>query len=463
MGAVAVPKLNVILALMCLQYDDKPDALTQTNSLGSDQICDSPAMHARMGQFMMYANIISSIGCAFSSPRMGALSDRYGRKPLLAFSALGLLFGDVISMIAGLYPHKIPVHLVLLEFAIGGITGSFVATMAIIQSYAADCSEEEARMTIFGRLHACIYLGVALGPVVGGVFVRKVGRGDMLSAFYAATLCHAGFILFVLCGIAESLRHSARSKPSLSIPFADTPTPPSPSESSWLSIRNIFGPLAILRSPTASACPTSRRNLPLLACVDGVAFGIQLGLASVLVLYSEFRFGWKTMEASLFVSITNASRAIVLTLILPAISHLATRQRFAPTTSTDLNVRDRSTNALQFSIKMIRVAIFFDLLGHSGFAMASNGYLFIISGIVAAIGATVSPTAQSLMTTYVEAERIGELLGAVSLLHALARSLIPACLQLTYSLTVQTEPATVLWGGALLFGGILLLSFRIRI
>ena len=112
MGAVAVPKLNIILALMCVQYGER----AAPQGIGNDQLCDAPAIHARMARFMMFANLISGIGCAISSPKIGRLSDRYGRKPLLAFTALGLLFGDVISMIAGLFPNSVPVYWVLLEF-----------------------------------------------------------------------------------------------------------------------------------------------------------------------------------------------------------------------------------------------------------------------------------------------------------------------------------------------------------
>lgn len=91
MGAVAVPKVNIILAVMCAQYGDESDAIIASRRLTNDQICNSASIHARMGRFMMWANIISGVGCAFSSPRLGSLSDRYGRKPLLAFSALGLV------------------------------------------------------------------------------------------------------------------------------------------------------------------------------------------------------------------------------------------------------------------------------------------------------------------------------------------------------------------------------------
>jgi hypothetical protein len=93
--------------------------------------------------------------------------------------------------------------------------------------------------------------------------------------------------------------------------------------------------------------------------------------------------------------------------------------------------------------------------------MAETTMLFTLSGVLAAAGAPISPTIQSLMTTYVDAEKVGELLGAVSLLHALARCLLPAIIQFVYSTTIRHAPGTVfcLLGG--IFTGTFLLSLRI--
>ena len=455
MGAVAVPKINVILALICVQYEGH-EVIAQ--KLGNDQICNSPSAHARMGRFMMCAHIISGIGCAISSPRMGKLSDIYGRKPLLAISASGLLFGDVISMAAAWFPDRIPVHLVLLEFAIGGLTGSFAATMAIIQAYAVDCTEGEARVSFFSRLHSCMYIGQAVGPAAGGLIVRLVGGGDMLSVFYAATLCHAFFILFVLFGVTET-------SPKATHPKAKSDIPPCPVGSPTTSSKvracvrncNILSPLRILRPKREASSRIARRNLPLLACIDGISFGIQLGLASVLILYSEARLRWKTTEASLFVSLTNATRAVILTAVMPLISRLASQS-----TSRAPGMGKTSVTTVRFSIRTIQAAILLECVSHLGFAMSENAMLFTLCGVLAAAGAPISPTIQSLMTIYVDAEKAGELLGAVSLIHALARCLIPAIIQFIYSTTIGHAPGTVFWVLSGFFTGSFLLSLRIR-
>ena len=56
------------------------------------------------------------------------------------------------------------------------------------------------------------------------------------------------------------------------------------------------------------------------------------------------------------------------------------------------------------------------------------------------------------MTACVSANRTGELFGAISLLHALSRALIPAAVQIIYGLTLRRLPGGVFFGLAGMFG-----------
>jgi MFS family permease len=468
MGAVAVPKINVILALMCVQYSEKDSPISTQQQLGSDQICHDPVIHARMARFMIYANLISGIGCAISSPKIGALSDRYGRKPLLAFTALGLLFADVISITAGWFPHRLSVYWVLLEFGFGGLTGSFGASMALVQTYAADCCEEDQRVFIFSRLHACNFLGVALGPAAGTLFIRYIGRGDMLSVLYGASICHAAFIAFVLFGIPESLPKPVRlpSDPESTAPTVKKPAFPETILSklcAGLRHANLLRPLLVLVPSSDVASSAARRYLPLLASMDAIGFGVQIGLTSILILYSEYRLGWENMTASIFVSITNATRAIILSFLLPLVFQYARKQSRTPSMANGRLAKDPSATHVRSSLWAVRIAILFESISSVGFAVSSGPVIFTMSGVIAAAAAPMSPVIQSLMTTYVEPERVGELLGAVTLLHALARSFVPAGLQLVYSLTLRDTPGTVFWIMGGLFAIMFALSLYVRL
>ena len=457
-GAVAVPKINIILALMCVRNQ----STRHSRGITGDDLCTTPAIHEEMGRFMMYANLMSGILCAFSSPRLGALSDRLGRKPLIAFSALGMLMGDVISVTAALVPDKISVYWILLEFVIGGLTGAFVTTVVFVQSYATDCTPQKERAKVFSQLHACMYLGMAFGPAAGAFLVRDFGKGDMLLAFYAAGLCHALFIIFVLVGIPESLPAPASAMSSHVPSVCPDDIPAKPRLRRALAHCNIFMPLAAFR-PSVETCVHhhGRHSLTTLAAIDALAFGVQLGLPQLLILFSEYELQWNNFETNVFLSITNAARSITLAILLPQAMQLISS--FVSTTRPLEPISHRTTSeARRISIIAIRGAVFLDLLGNLGFAASHSPAMFTVSGVIAAVGAPVSPVVLSCMTTYVEPDRVGELFGAIGLLHALSRTLIPPLMQLGYSLTLQHAPHALFWGLSLLFGVAFMASLQMR-
>lgn len=95
------------------------------------------------------------------APILGGLSDRFGRRPILLASLLGLgldyVFLAFAPTIAWLFVGRI----------IAGITGaSFTTAMA----YIADVSEPEKRAQNFGLVGAAFGIGFIVGPVVGGLF-----------------------------------------------------------------------------------------------------------------------------------------------------------------------------------------------------------------------------------------------------------------------------------------------------
>jgi MFS family permease len=429
MGAVSVPKLNVILNLICQQYGLENGS--SIFKIGDDnKECQNAKVHALLAKFMLYAHLLSGTLCAFSSPRLGALSDRYGRTRILAITACGMLLGDVITITAASFPQNISFWWILLEFGFGGLAGSFIATMAVIQSYAADCTIPTKRSAVFGYLHGCMFIGIAVGPLLGGIIVKATD--NVLSIFYVALLCHLTFILSVLFLVPESLSQerqaAARGKHKLDHQH-DKP-------SQWLSfanVRSFFLPLKILLPSPEEANKITRRNLILLSACDMVVFGVTLGAVGVVVMYSEFTFKWGNFESSLFVSIANSCRVLMLVAVLPAMFYLYSKHH---------NIKHRSDN---FDISIIRASIMFDVVGYIGYALAPIGALFTLSGVIASVGGIASPTLQSALTNHVSEDRTGELMGAVSFLHALSRVVMPAVLNLIYGRTVGTASGAVFW------------------
>ena len=94
------------------------------------------------------------------SPVLGALSDKYGRRPVLLFALLG-------SAIDYLFLSFAPtLWLLFVGRALSGITG---ASVTAATAYIADVSTPETNAKNFGMIGAAFGIGFILGPVIGGL------------------------------------------------------------------------------------------------------------------------------------------------------------------------------------------------------------------------------------------------------------------------------------------------------
>jgi DHA1 family tetracycline resistance protein-like MFS transporter len=94
------------------------------------------------------------------TPILGALSDRFGRRPVLLLSLAGATIDYTIMATApGLF-------ILYVGRIIAGITS---ATGAVASAYIADITEGEERARRFGFMSACFGIGMTLGPTIGGL------------------------------------------------------------------------------------------------------------------------------------------------------------------------------------------------------------------------------------------------------------------------------------------------------
>jgi len=137
------------------------------------------------------------------APIMGGLSDRYGRRPVILLSVLGLGIDYLFLYFAPTYAWLVVGRL------IAGIAG---ASFTPASAYIADISAPEKRAQNFGMIGAAFGLGFILGPVIGGIFAQFGTRVPFLvaSAFSLLNLVIALFLL------PESLPKTDRRKFELS-------------------------------------------------------------------------------------------------------------------------------------------------------------------------------------------------------------------------------------------------------
>lgn len=216
------------------------------------QFTNSPAE-----QTWWYGAITFSFALAsfFAAPLLGALSDRYGRRPvlLLGFCALAINFFTT-ALATSLW--------MLVASRIVG--GAMQANAAVANAYVADISAPEERAKRFGLLGAMFGIGFILGPVIGGV----LGGIDLRLPFFVAgglALLNLAYGWFVL---PESLPRERRR--SLS----------------WRAAN----PFASLRDLA------QLKGVGLLVAVIACAGLAQFTLYTTWVLYTTFKFGWGPSE-----------------------------------------------------------------------------------------------------------------------------------------------------------------------
>ena len=98
----------------------------------------------------------------FSTPILGQLSDRHGRKPVLALSLAGTALGYVFLALAIIF-RNIPV--LFISRALDGITGG---NLSVAQAAIADLTPPKDRTKNFGLIGAAFGIGFVLGPFLGG-------------------------------------------------------------------------------------------------------------------------------------------------------------------------------------------------------------------------------------------------------------------------------------------------------
>ena len=204
------------------------------------------------------------------SPILGALSDQYGRRPVILLSLLGAGLDYFLMAWAP------TVGWFFLGRAVSGLAG---ANITAATAYIADISPPEKRAANFGIIGAAFGLGFIAGPLLGGLLGEKSLRLPFIAAG-CVTLANWLYGFFVL---PESLGQDVRRK------------------FSWARANPLGSFLGLTRNPVV---------LGLAVALFLMNLG-QFGVHNTWVLYTGYRFDWKPSDVGISLAVVGITAAIV--------------------------------------------------------------------------------------------------------------------------------------------------------
>lgn len=284
------------------------------------------------------------------SPILGCLSDKYGRRPILLLSLLGL---GLDYFVQGFAPS---LFWLFIGRMIAGFSGASYSTAT---AYIADISEPEKRAQNFGIVGIAFGVGFIIGPLIGGICGNFWGPR---APFYVAgilSLINLAYGYFVL---PESL--SVENRRAFE----------------WKRA-NPFGAFKQL----------SKYKLVLpLVIAEFFVYLAGKAVESNWTFFVKFKFDWSELTLGLSLAFVGILIAVVqgwlIRIVIPKFG----------------------------SKKAVIIGLILDTVGLFLFSMASSSWMMFLFLIPYCLGGIAGPALQGVISNQVPADEQGELQGAIN-------------------------------------------------
>lgn len=336
---IEVPLIYLLRTRLCEdKFGDKPGSLPYESDKCRAQDIQIQVAGIRAG----FQTIAAVLGVA-TTASYGVISDSRGRRHVMLTSSFLSLLGDLALLGIVMLPGYTNPKYVLISAVFKGLAGYVSAIVAAQNAFVADTTETDNRARYLGWNFATYHLGTAMGPLISGVLVSKYDRMDIV---YGIGVGLWGlYFLYTLVLLPESNHDAVRRqrgrsggdrRGSVSSMLSNQSAKESVVQTyGWFRrvVRNhLLEPLSVVlprkvqaddgteRFDVMGGTQESRRHWDV--CLAAVLIALTLfsnGSMGMLPLYTDYKLGWGSLQASLLMSVDSFSSALALTFAFPFI------------------------------------------------------------------------------------------------------------------------------------------------
>lgn len=325
----------------------------------------------------------------FMMPVVGALSDRFGRRPVILMSLAAFSLDFLLMAVA-------PTIGILVLARV--LAGAFAATFTTANAFVADISPPEKRAANFGLIGSAFGIGFIIGPAIGGIIGEEMGPRAPFYVVAAIGLANLAYGYFFL---PESLKPEHRRK------------------FEW-------------RRANALGNFLHFRQYPALLPIALSIFIYQTGhwaFPSVWSYYAEARFDWSPR----MIGISLMAVGLASALVQGGLSRIVTPR-----------IGERAAAIAGLSIA---------LLAYLGYGFATEGWMVFALIPVGALAGLTLPALQGIMSRTLPANAQGELQGAVASVMGLSMIIGPYLMTQVFAAFLEPGRPFALAGVTLLADG----------
>ncbi|KAK4168770.1 major facilitator superfamily domain-containing protein [Cladorrhinum sp. PSN259] len=387
-GMVAAPTNAIMESIICRQMH--PDELLLPSHSGTvvggiirhfaggvflvdNPICKSPDVQGKLAMIRAWGYTFDCLPGILLSVPYGMVSDKWGRKPVIYLSLLGVILGQIFTDLVYYFSDFVPLWTVWFSSAFQIIGGGSTILTAMLYTVLADVVPVSERATVFLQLTACFLTSQMIAGPLGGLMMI----GDPWYPLMGSLACFAVAYL-VLWAFPETLHvhdHKADSHEESSLPDVSK---------LWDKVHVGLGDVSCF----------ILGNKSFVFLMMSVAF-IMLGrfVGEVLLQYATERYGWSWSDASFILAIRSVVSLVTLLVLTPLASWFCLHRLGMTGMGKDL--------------WLARWSVMIAIVGCLIIASAANGSLFCIGLVWFALGSGLTPLIRSLLNSLVEEQHIG--------------------------------------------------------